>query len=143
MQMLSLPNGIPVDPSAVGGVVVSVVVGRRDGAVRLVEFGDVFREVVPVGVPCAVFAEGEGARRYGLGRVPVEEPEVRGVAAREVEGRDLQVATVEAVLVQGKHSVDCYYFHVELSHTDNLIYYPVPFLVQDSKLDQCERIISL
>ena len=132
-----------VDAGGGDGAVRGVVVGRGNGSVRLVEFGDVFREVVAVGVPCAVFAEGEGARRYGLDRVPVEVPEGRGVAAREVEGRDLQVATVEVVLVQDYGSVDCYYFHVELSHTDNLIYYPVPFLVQDSKLDQCERIISL
>ena len=132
-----------VDAAGGDGAVRGVVVGRGDGAVRLVEFGDVLREVVAVGVPCAVFAEGEGARRYGLGRVPVEEPEGRGVAAREAEGRDLQVATVEVVLVQDYGSVDGDFFHVELSHTDNLIYYPVPFLVQDSKLDQCERIISL
>ena len=111
-----------VDAAGGDGAVRGVVVGRGDGAVRLVEFGDVFREVVAVGVPCAVFAEGEGARRYGLGRVPVEEPEGRGVAAREVEGRDLQVATVEVVLVQDDGSVDGDFFHVAASHTAHCIY---------------------
>ena len=69
-----------------------------------------------VGVPCAVFAEGEGACSYGLGRVPVEVPEGRGVAAREVEGCDLQVAPVEVVLVEGDYSVDGYFFHVAPPH---------------------------
>ena len=53
---------------------------------------------------------------YGLGRVPVEEPEGRGVAAREVEGRDLQVTTVEVVLVQDDGSVDGDFFHVAPPH---------------------------
>ena len=95
-----------VDAAGGDGAVRGVVVGRGDGSVRLVEFGDVFREVVAVGVPCAVLADGERAGGDGLSRVPVEEPEGRGVAAREVESRDLQVATVEVVLVEGDYSVD-------------------------------------
>ena len=59
--------------SSIGGV----GVGGADVVVGIVEFADVFGEVPAVGVPRAVFLDGQRSGCYRLSRVPEDVPERR------------------------------------------------------------------
>ena len=76
---------------AIGGVGVK----GADVAGLAVYLADVLCEIPAVGVPDAVFADGEGACGGGLGGVPEDVPEGGGCCAREVSGGDLEVVNSE------------------------------------------------
>ena len=61
------------------------VVGA-DVAVLAVDFADVFGEIPTIGVPCAVFLNGQRAGGDRLGRIPRNQPQARVGSAGEVAG---------------------------------------------------------
>ena len=71
------------------GAIGGVGVGGADVAVGIVEFTDVFGEVPAVGVPGAVFLDGQRAGSRGLCRIPEDVPERRVCGAGEVAAGDL------------------------------------------------------
>ena len=81
---------------SVGGV----GVGGAEVAVLAEDFADVLGEIPAVGVPGAVFADGQGARGNGLSRVPGEQPQAGMVTASQITASNLEVATVDVTLVQ-------------------------------------------
>ena len=91
-------------------------VGGADVASGAEYFADVFRQIPAVGVPCAVFADGKGARGDGLGWIPCDEPQAGVVGASQVPTGDLQVASVDVALVEGYGAVRCDFFGRAASH---------------------------
>ena len=81
------------------GSVGGVGVEGADVAGLAVYLADVLCEIPAVGVPDAVFADGEGACGGGLGGVPEDVPKTRRGVAGEVAGGDLEVASVDVALV--------------------------------------------
>ena len=70
-----------------------------------IEFADVLGQVPAVGVPRAVNPNGQRAGSDGLGRIPGDEPECRMIAAGEVERGNLEIASVDVMLVERDVSV--------------------------------------
>ena len=81
---------------AVGGV----CVGGCDVAGGAEYLAHVLGEVKSVGVPGAVFLDGQGTGGDGLGGVPGDEPKTRVVATGEVDAGNLQIPTVQVTLVE-------------------------------------------
>ena len=79
---------------------------RADVAVLTEDFADVFRDVVTVSKPRSVFLDGERARRRRLRRIPGYKPKRWMCRARQIERRDLQVASVNIAVMQCDRSRD-------------------------------------
>ena len=82
------------------GAVGGVGVGRADVAGGAEDLAHVFGEVESVGVPGAVFLDGERAGSDGLGGIPRNQPQGGMIGAGEVYTGNLQVATVNEPLVR-------------------------------------------
>ena len=91
---------------SVGGV----GVGGAEVAVLAEDFADVLGEIPAVGVPGAVFADGQGARGNGLSRVPGEEPQAGVAGAGEVATCELQVTAVDVALMKRDAAIRCHLF---------------------------------
>ena len=111
-------DGVKVGGEACGGDGSEgvVVVGGGDVALFVDEFGDVFGEVVGVGVSVVVACQqDQRACRQRFRRVP-EEGVFLFVSVQDVEGGDWEVAAVEVAFVAGDDSVDRDFLHVAASH---------------------------
>ena len=82
----------------------SVGIRRADVAGGTEDFADVFREVVAVGEPRAVFLNRERTRRRRLSRIPGDEPQSGMCRARQIERCDLQVPAIDVAVVQRRRS---------------------------------------
>ena len=98
--------GWVTSPIAVTSPKGAVSVGCADVTGGAEDFTHVFGEVQAVGVPCAVFLDGQrtggDALRGGLG----DEPEGRMVTAGEVNAGNLQIASINIALVQCDVSIE-------------------------------------
>ena len=87
------------------GAVGGVGVGGSDVAGSTEDFAHVFGEVEAVGVPGAVFLDGERAGSNGLGGIPRNQPQGGVIGAGEVYTGNLQVATVNEPLVRDDSAI--------------------------------------
>ena len=78
------------------------------------DFRDVPGQILPVGVPGAVFADGQRARSLRLRRVPEQEPSED--SADGIYGGYLQVATVHVAQVAAHCPVDAHFAGVPSAH---------------------------
>ena len=78
------------------------------------DFRDVPGQIPPVGVPGAVFADGQRACSLGLSRVPEQEPSED--SADGIYGGYLQVATVHVAQVAAYRPVDAHFAGVPPAH---------------------------
>ena len=76
-----------------------VGVGGADVAGGAEDLAHVFGEVEAVGVPCAVFLDGERTGSDRLGGIPRYQPQGGMIGAGEVYTGNLQIATVNEPLV--------------------------------------------
>ena len=97
-------------PGCVHLTVGGVAVGGADVAGGAEDFADILRQVPAVGVPGAVFADGQGARGNRLSRVPGEEPQTGVVTASEVATSELQVTAVDVALMKRDAAIRCHLF---------------------------------
>ena len=91
---------------SVGGV----GVGGAEVAVLAEDFADVLGEIPAVGVPGAVFADGQGARGSRLSRIPGEQPQAGVAGAGEVATCELQVTAVDVALMKRDAAIRCHLF---------------------------------
>ena len=89
-----------------------VGIRRSDVAGRSEDFADVFREVVAVGEPRAVFLNRERTRRRRLRRIPSRQPQVRLPGARHIDRRDLKIPAIDVAVMQRNRSRDRYFLEV-------------------------------
>ena len=111
-------DGVEVSGRACGGdgSEGGVVVGGGDVSLLVDEFGDVFGEVVGVGVSVVVACQqDQRACRKRFRRVP-EEGVHLFASIQEVERGDLQVAPVQVAFVPGDGSVDRNFLHIAAAH---------------------------
>ena len=78
------------------------------------DFRDIPGQIPPVGVPGAVFADGQRARSLRLRRVPEQEPSED--PADGIYGGYLQVATVHVAQVAAHRPVDAHFAGVPPAH---------------------------
>ena len=90
----------------------SVGICCTDVAGRSEDFTDVFREVVAIGEPRAVFLNRKRTRRRRLRRIPGYEPKSRMRRASQIKRRDLQIPAIDVAVVQRRRSRDRYFFEV-------------------------------
>ena len=95
---------------SVGGhfTIGGIGVGGGEVAVGGEELADVLCEIPAVGVPRAIFLDGEGAGGDRLGWIPEDVPEGGCAFGCQVTGGNLEVASVEVALVQRGFSVGFY-----------------------------------
>ena len=90
----------------------SVGIRRADVAGGTEDFADVFREVVAVGEPRAVFLDRERTRRRRLRRIPGNEPQRRMTGTRAIHAGNLQISAIDVAVVKRYRSRDRYFFEV-------------------------------
>ena len=93
-----------------------VGIGRAEIAGGAVYFADVLRQVPAVGVPCAVFLDGQRARGDILRGIPGNEPQAGVSGSGEVDAGNLQVAAVDVALVQRDTAVGGYLLRCAAAH---------------------------
>ena len=89
-----------------------IIVGRADVAAGTEEFPHVLGDVKAVGVPRAVFLEGQRARGFSFRWVPGDQPQARVGTTRQVAASDLQIAPVDVAVVQRHRAVGGDFLHV-------------------------------
>ena len=107
-------DGLGDVPFGGGFSVGRVGVGRTQVAGFPEDFRDVPGQIPPVGVPGAVLADGQRARRLRLRRVPEQEPSEG--SADGIYGGYLQVATVHVAQVTAHRPVDAHFAGVPPAH---------------------------
>ena len=107
-------DGLGDVPFGGGFSVGRVGVGRTQVAGFPEDFRDVPGQIPPVGVPGAVLADGQRARRLRLRRVPEQEPSEG--SADGIYGGYLQVATVHVAQVAAQRPIDALFAGVPPAH---------------------------